>query len=511
MSTLSIPWTFLSSQGEELDARFLRVLRKLQQLPGRNLLVIDNAQEQVAQKEVYDALPGLPNWRVLLTSRLDLDGFERMRLDTLAPDAARELFRMHFKGPCTEEELEALLEEIGYHTLTVELMGRLLSKLNNLLSVSGLTGTLRQKQLDDPELQEKVWARHSGEERGIFLHLMKAFELTNLTDPEVWLLKQFVVLPVERYAVATLADFLQEKPLGLNKTLNNLAAKGWLTWHEDKTFSIHRLIRQVAEYQLRPRFEDVEALVGSMIRMLEVDAYTSRIKASVPWLKYATTVEHFFSEEKQTLIAELQNEIALIYSDLGQYAEALRHHQKCLAIREAVLAADHPNLAQSYNNIAGVYQELGQYSEALRYHQKCLAIREAVPAADHSKLAQSYNNIAGVYHKLGQYSEALGYQQNCIAIWKAVLAADHPNLASAYNNIAGVYQELGQYSKALRYHQKSLAIRESVLAPDNPDLALSYNSIANTYHKLGQYSEALRYHQNCIAIWKAVLAADHLF
>ena len=75
---------------EKLKARFRRILRKLQQLPGHNLLVIDNAQEQVAQKEVYEHLPGPPNWNVLLTSRLSLGGFEQMRLETLAPAAALE-------------------------------------------------------------------------------------------------------------------------------------------------------------------------------------------------------------------------------------------------------------------------------------------------------------------------------------------------------------------------------------------------------------------------------------
>lgn len=116
--TLGMPF----EQDEKLESRFRRILRKLQQLPGRNLLVADNAQEQIAQKEIYEQLPGPPNWKVLLTSRLSLGGFDEMRLEALAPEGARALFRAYCQGPYSEEDLEALLQEIGYHTLTTESM-----------------------------------------------------------------------------------------------------------------------------------------------------------------------------------------------------------------------------------------------------------------------------------------------------------------------------------------------------------------------------------------------------
>ncbi len=49
---------FPMQKEEEMEERFRTILRKLHHLPGNNLLVIDNAQEQVAQKDVYDHLPG---------------------------------------------------------------------------------------------------------------------------------------------------------------------------------------------------------------------------------------------------------------------------------------------------------------------------------------------------------------------------------------------------------------------------------------------------------------------
>lgn len=496
-------------QEEDLKARFHRILRKLNQLPGQNLLVIDNAQDQVAQKEIYDTLPSPPSWRVLLTSRRNLSGFDRLPLDTLQPESARALFGLHYSGAFTEEALEALLKEIGYHTLTIELLAKLLDRLNNVLSVAALTKTLKEKQLDNPRLQQKVWARHSGEERGVYMHLMKAFELIDLTDQEKWLLKQFIVLPVERYTVPTLADFLQAEPLDINESLNNLSDKGWLTLHEDKTFSIHRLISKVAEYHLHLGFEDLETLVERLIQKMNVDAYTSRVTATAPWINYATTVANYFTEENQVQLATLQNTIAKAYRSFGQYEEALDYSQRALAIRESVLRTNHPDVAKSYNDIANTYRSLRQFEEALDYSQKALAIVESVLGANHPDLAGYYNDIANIYRSLRQYEEALVYHQKTQTIGESVLEVNHPNLAISYNNIANTYHSLGQYEEALAYYQKALAIMESVLEVNHPTLSTSYNNIAATYYLLGQYEEALIYHQKDLAIGESVLGTNH--
>lgn len=547
--TLGLPF----EKEEEPEGRFRRILQKLQQLAGRNLLVIDNAQEQVAQKDIYELLPGPPNWQVLLTSRLNLGGFERLLLDTLEPGASRKLFHTYFKGECTDEELEILLKEIGYHTLTIELLAKLLDKLNNILSVSGLTEILKQKQLGDPDLQEKVWARHSGEKRGIYLHLMKAFELAKLSDREVWLLKQFVVLPVERYTATSLAGFLQEKPLGLNKVLNSLAAKGWLTRHENKTFSIHRLIRKVTEYHLQPGFDDVKELVETMIQKMSLDVHTNPLTDNGPWIIYASEVANFVGKENNEQIAELQSNIANGYYALGIYDKALQYHKNALLTREACLDVDDPKIAQSNSEVALAYLDLGQANEALKYNLKALQIYESVLEANHLDLARfysdfflnyralgqyeeglrylkkgqqiyesvlsskdlhlaiCYNSVSIAYCDLGQYEEALQYSIKSLKIDEAMRDANHPNLASTYNNTAVIYRNLGQYDKALEYHKKCLQIDEVELAanPNHPSLAVALNNIGVCYNDLGQYQDALHYHKKALRIRELVLTTSH--
>ena len=56
-----------------------------------------------------------------------------------------------------------------------------------------------------------------------------------------------------------------------------------------------------------------------------------------------------------------------------------------LEIREKVLGLNHPGVATLYNNIAGLYSTIGNYIQSLEYYEKALKIRENVFGLDHPK------------------------------------------------------------------------------------------------------------------------------
>ncbi len=544
---LKIPYQKEESQ----EDRFRKILLHLRNLNGNNLLVIDNAQEQLAKKEIFEKLPGPPNWKVLSTSRKRLPGFNHFSLDVLDPKDAHTLFKSHSQGEYIKKEVENLLKEIGYHTLTIELLAKLLNKKNKLISISELTNILKSKKLNDNKLQTKVSTNHNKEEQSTYLHLLKAFKLTDLEEEEKSLLKQFVVLPIERYEVRKLAEILGEEDHFLNEQLNSLSKKGWLSEHEDQTFSVHRLIRQVLEYQLEPKFDDIKSLLDSMIDKMRPDAHESFVTKNKPWLEYAVAVEAFIEDVIHKDVAILQdylgrinrsmgryqealeyhkkgiliagqvlgskdpdlavsyNEIGLLYSDMGGHEEALTYYGKSIAIFEEVLGAKHSFLATSYNNIGNLYLDMGGHEEALTYYEKSIAIREEVLGAKHPELATSYNNIGNLYRAMGGHEEALTYYEKSIAIREEVLGAKHPSLATSYSNIGVLYRAMGGYEEALTYYEKSIAIREEVLGAKHPDLAMSYNNIGVLYRAMGRHEEALTYYEKSIAIFEEVLGAKH--
>jgi len=49
-------------------------------------------------------------------------------------------------------------------------------------------------------------------------------------------------------------------------------------------------------------------------------------------------------------------------------------------MRQSLLDANHPDVAQSLNNLAALYNDLGQYHHAMPLYQRALDIRQKVLA-----------------------------------------------------------------------------------------------------------------------------------
>ena len=191
-----------------------------------------------------------------------------------------------------------------------------------------------------------------------------------------------------------------------------------MTLHEDKTFSIHRLIRQVVEYHAQPTFSDIENLIGSLIEKMEPNPHLSRIKANVPWLKYSISVEKVIETVKVEKIAALQNYIAESYTELGQYIEALKYHQKALHTSQSQKVINQSNIAASCSNIADVHRMLKNYDKALEFNLKAVEIYEDFDSTNPEHLATSYNNLALIHQSLGDFQEAIICQEKSISIWQ---------------------------------------------------------------------------------------------
>ena len=74
------------------------------------------------------------------------------------------------------------------------------------------------------------------------------------------------------------------------------------------------------------------------------------------------------------------NNLAELYRDQGQYAQAEPLYKRSLAIREKALGPDHPDVATSLNNLAVLYNAQGQYAQAEPLYKRSLAI-ERRPSA----------------------------------------------------------------------------------------------------------------------------------
>ena len=497
------------------------------------LLILDNADQAnlMALRRELSVL----ELKVLVTTRQD---------EERAVDVARlhreELYRLfaQHEARVTPEEMDALIDAVDGHTLTVDLMARALRP-----GFRAATAEKLLKNLADSSVK-KVPSAYQGtaDQARIDEHLRTVFRVVNLPEEEKEILRCATLLPEGGMGDGLfLSGFEDEETV--DELVQSLIDKGWLLWKEE-LLKIHPVIRLVCRTELKPTDGNCRAFLhgiknqydrkqydhAKFRQMAEVFETASNLLEDKTgfWAGEAGYLWNALAETQRALACNLRsvekkeqhqpdsnnlatgyNNVGMTYGALGDHKQALAYKLKALGICERVLPPEHPSLANSYNNVGMSYGALGDHKQALENNLKALAIFERVLPPEHPDLATSYNNVCATYYALGDHKQALEYQLKALAIFERVLPPEHPDLALSYNNVGMTYGALGDHKQALEYNLKALEIRERVLPGNHPDLALSCNNIAWTYYALGRIGEAATHMRRAAEIINRSTLPEH--
>ncbi len=93
--------------------------------------------------------------------------------------------------------------------------------------------------------------------------------------------------------------------------------------------------------------------------------------AETSWLAALEQAKKFGDED--TRLATSLNNLALLYSEQGKYAEAEPLARRALEIWEEALGPEHPNVAKSLENYAALLREMDRNEEADRLEERARA------------------------------------------------------------------------------------------------------------------------------------------
>jgi len=292
------------------------------------------------------------------------------------------------------------------------------------------------------------------------------------------------------------------------KILDELADYSLVRLENDK-ISIHRLTQEAIKNSLKNEEELIEICVQIMDKQRFYDYST--LKFHNDFMEMSEHIIMILKEYKKETVenAGLYHFLGRGFYELGDYSQALKWHNKALAIREKILDKEHLDTATTYHSIGATYGKQGNHDRASEYKEKAKVIREKVLGKMHPDTAATYNNIAENYRVQSDYEYALEYYGKALDIFEKYLGIAHPNTAFVCNNIGEIYFEQGNYDSALEYHKKALNIREKVLGKAHPDTATTYNNMAVVYDAQGDYDYALEYYEKSLNIREKVLGKTH--
>jgi len=135
-----------------------------------------------------------------------------------------------------------------------------------------------------------------------------------------------------------------------------------------------------------------------------------------------------------------------VYSELGQYNQALKNYNKSIE-----LDSKHTN---AYINRGNVYVELKQFNQALKNYNKSIELDP--------KHTNAYINRGNVYSELKKYNQAINDYNRSIEL--------NSKNALTYSYRGIIYQVLKQYGRAIKDYDRAIRI--------NPNDGVSYNNKA---------------------------------
>ena len=529
---------FKNEFGLENDVTLDSVIIRLQRLPQRNLLLLDNL-ENIEDFEKVKVLN--TNFDLLITTRKDIDKQNQLNLDTLNPSDAKELFLKIYNK---DENIEDILEYLDNHPLFITLTAKSLDK--KYITLEELRENIKNNTIskidskDDKTFQE---------------HLQNTFDRQFINESKDELKELLQILAI--FPSLEISFEILQKSIGLEKlrvNLQKLVERGWLTNKED-SYKLHQIIRTFILSEYKIEYEKVTFIFENIAKYINPDDSTLIVNRLNGYIPIIESFLELFKDKKDDFICGIldsitylfysfaqyeksldyqkkaldfrisnygqnslegaisNNLLAIVYQVIGNYTKAFEYSEKSLKIREEKLDNKHLDLALSYGTTASIYLSIGELTKAFEYSEKSLKIREEKLDNKHLLLGVSYSNISLIYRYKGQLFDSLAYQKKALELFEDSLKNEHPLLATYYNNISLIYLAMkGKENlvKALEYQKKALKLYEDLLDIKHPYLATCYNNISMIYRDMRDFKKALEYQIKDLEILKQILSDKHL-
>jgi serine/threonine-protein kinase len=111
----------------------------------------------------------------------------------------------------------------------------------------------------------------------------------------------------------------------------------------------------------------------------------------------------------------------------GHWAEALANGEARLAERLELLGDDNPGLAVDYNNLAVAYSRMDRYADALAAYARCAELLVAGGNADSARMAGVERGRAALLARLGQFKDAQAALARADQMRRRNLPSEHPD------------------------------------------------------------------------------------
>jgi tetratricopeptide (TPR) repeat protein len=193
--------------------------------------------------------------------------------------------------------------------------------------------------------------------------------------------------------------------------------------------------------------DETVAEAASMLAFT-VGLHRGRHDDALRWARLSQAALHRAGAETSLRAARLHSVLGTLHRLRGDLDLAHEHAEQALALREALLGQEHPDVARALNTLGNVDVARGELDLALAHHTRALAIRERVYGHENFDVATSLRNLGDTRRVRGELPLALAHHTEALRLRERLLGADHPGVAEARVDLGRTQQALGDLTAA---------------------------------------------------------------
>lgn len=180
----------------------------------------------------------------------------------------------------------------------------------------------------------------------------------------------------------------------------------------------------------------------------------------------------------------LQN-IANAHRAAGLWEKSLDFYHQVFKIYENNIPAGDYRFASLNNNIALLYQEMGDFEKAAEHLKQALSIIEKIEGAE-IEIATTYSNLAASLLELDRVDEAIKYLDMALDTYRKDEVKNF-HYSGALSAMAAAQCKIGQYEKAVPLYQEALKEIEVNMGRGTA-YKITEENLKKVYKKLGMNS-----------------------
>lgn len=504
--------------------RFRKHFRFLKTLKNDSLIVIDNFNPATAQENLLSQVCSLKCKTVFTTQNI-FTGYPQYEV-IAEPLVAKELFKMHCtdQSLCTDDEINLLLESVHYHTMTAELLARLLSY--GTLTAQNLLTKLKENVLFNGDISNITLNKDNQNRKlAYYKHIESLLDLQQLAPNTLTVLSVIALAPDSGFPVKLFyvwhgsyineIQILEECGLlvkGSQRLLLNpymrkiINARKMLSLSQAPDF-FATLLQTVSDSN-HEHIRFALDILNTTLLFVDKDDRTTWKKLVSHGLESSSRLHHYRLFQK--LLGEYEG-ICYLYQNITNEDRATllhykateasmihQNHVKALELEEKAIAEACGKGTTRIFNLSSMYLDAGSYCMKLCKPEQALDyIEKSANILVQTQMQYSQNGIytmttyAKLLYQQRKFPEAARIFTSCIGITDKVYESDTLNKGYLLQNLAAVHASMRNAKAALMYYAQAENIFRKFLDEEHPDLLICKEQQENVIGIDGQMVDLL--------------------